>query len=191
MKNLKQITQLGFNLYPNVQERRETQYSIKKYEKLEEKVQEKPKSFYDGKYHGYSVKLQVVRENLNYEPYQIRNPEDVYNFLSYLETQDKEQFLSILLDTKNRVLGVDEVSVGTLNASAVDPREVFKTAVLYNSASLILAHNHPSGDPTPSKSDIDITKQLKRGAKLLGLNLLDHVIIGYKKYKSVKEEGLL
>ena len=148
----------------------------------------KKKSFYDGEYHGYAIRLEATRKGVEYEPVYMGNPEDVYNFLRCLEDQDKERFLSILLDAKFRVIGVDEVSVGNFDFTVVDPREIFKTALVCNAVGIILAHNHPSGDPTPSKEDIRITKELKEGAKLLGLDLLDHVIIGYEKYTSIINE---
>ncbi|MFA5032762.1 MAG: JAB domain-containing protein [bacterium] len=158
---------------------------------LEQKIGEKPESFYDGSYHGYSVKLKVVRENSEYKPVQLNTPKSVYNFVKHLENEDREKFISILLDSKNRVLGVDEVSTGSLMSSMVEPREVFKTAILYNSANLIFAHNHPSGDPTPSASDIELTHHLQEGMKLLGIRLLDHIIIGYEQYKSMANEKLI
>jgi DNA repair protein RadC len=91
---------------------------------------------------------------------------------------DREHMISISLDSKNRPLHIHTVSIGSLNAAVVHPREVFKAAILANAACIALAHNHPSGDPSPSREDIEITKRIKECAELLGIQLLDHVIVG-------------
>ena len=93
------------------------------------------------------------------------------------------------MNTKNRIISWDEISRGDLNSSIVHPREVFKYALKWSANSLICLHNHPSGDPTPSKEDIDVTKRLEEVGKLMGVNLLDHIIIGYNKYISLREYG--
>ena len=103
---------------------------------------------------------------------------------------DRERFLAVLLDGKNRVLGLNEVSVGTLTASLVHPREVFKAALIGNAAAIIVVHNHPSGDPTPSVEDIAITHRLREAGELLGIRILDHVILGDGRYVSFSDEGL-
>jgi DNA repair protein RadC len=103
----------------------------------------------------------------------------------------REHFRVILLDTKNRVMGVEEISIGSLNASLVHPREVFRPAVRKACASLILLHNHPSGDPTPSREDLDVTRRLCEAGKLIGIEVLDHVVIGDGKYLSFREKGML
>lgn len=96
------------------------------------------------------------------------------------------------MDTKNQPIAINVVSVGTLSSSLVHPREVFKPAILSNSASIILSHNHPSGDCTPSSEDISVTARIKESGKLLGIELLDHIIIGdMDGYISVKEKGIL
>ncbi len=104
---------------------------------------------------------------------------------------DREHFRVILLNTKNQVLGVAPVSVGSLNSSLVHPREVFKEAVRRNAAAIILVHNHPSGDPTPSAEDIEVTKRLVEAGKLLGIEVLDHIIIGECTYASLRERSLV
>ncbi|MDP2735624.1 MAG: DNA repair protein RadC [bacterium] len=110
----------------------------------------------------------------------------------YLRDADREHFVVIMLDTKGRPIGINTVSTGTLNASLVHPREVFKPAILCNSAAIILAHNHPSGDPTPSREDRESTKRLVEAGELLGINVLDHVIIGDEgKHISFAEAGYL
>ncbi|WDV44692.1 DNA repair protein RadC [Clostridiaceae bacterium M8S5] len=103
----------------------------------------------------------------------------------------KEHFKVVLLDTKNQIISMEKISIGDLSSSIVHPREVFKMAIKKSSASIILVHNHPSGDPRPSKEDISITERLIECGKILGINVLDHVIIGNKKYISFKEKGLL
>lgn len=104
---------------------------------------------------------------------------------------EQEHFLSIHLNTKNRVIGIETVTVGTLDSSLVHPREVFKAAIKRSSAALILAHNHPSGDPHPSKEDLNLTRRLKEVGDLMGIPVLDHLIIGDNTYISLREEGIL
>lgn len=110
----------------------------------------------------------------------------------YLADTDREHFVILMLDQKNQVIGMNTVSVGSLTASVVHPREVFKAAILSNCASLILGHNHPSGDPQPSREDRAITSRLVEAGKLLGIAILDHIITGDgTKYFSFADEGLL
>ena len=97
----------------------------------------------------------------------------------------------LTLDVKNVVTSISTVSIGSINTSVVHPREVFKTAILSNAASIILAHNHPSGDVTPSKQDINITHRINECGKILGIDLLDHLIIGDDTYTSLKEKGIV
>lgn len=118
------------------------------------------------------------------------SPEQVADTFSFLRHETKEYFFSIHLDGKNRINCVDEVSVGSLNQSIVHPRELFKTALLSSAAAIILVHNHPSGDPTPSREDIDITRRMKEAGEILGVKLLDHIIVG-SSYLSFVERGLL
>jgi DNA repair protein RadC len=125
-------------------------------------------------------------------PPQVRGPEDAYRLLrKRLEAQDREHFVVILLSSKNAVIGVETVSVGTLNASIVHPREVLKPAVVNSAAAIILAHNHPSGVATPSQEDIAITKRIKKAGEVLGIDVLDHVIVGHGTYQSLKELGVI
>jgi DNA repair protein RadC len=122
----------------------------------------------------------------------IRCPQDIADLLmEEMRYLDKEHFRIIPLNTKNQVLEVVPISIGSLNSSPVHPREVFKQAIKRSSAAIILVHNHPSGDPTPSKEDLEVTKRLAEGGKLLGIEVLDHLIIGDKKYTSLKEKGVL
>ena len=97
----------------------------------------------------------------------------------------------VLVDTKNRLLKIATVSVGILDSSLVHPREVFKDAIAVSAASIIVAHNHPSGDPSPSVEDTRITKRLAESGELLGIDLLDHIILGENRWISLKERGVL
>jgi DNA repair protein RadC len=104
---------------------------------------------------------------------------------------NKEHFIILMLNTKNFLLGVETVSIGSLNSSIVHPRELFKSAINKSAAAIILAHNHPSGDATPSREDIEVTKRIKSGGQLLGIDVIDHIIIGDNSYYSFKEEKMI
>jgi DNA repair protein RadC len=137
--------------------------------------------------------LKVVRERrAGYDAsgIQITCAEQVFRvFQGRFEKLDREEFLVVPLDTKNRVLGFHVVSVGSLGASLVHPREVFKIAILANAASVILVHNHPSGDPEPSAEDRRVTERLKEAGELVGIPVLDHVVIGDGRYVSFTDRG--
>ena len=113
------------------------------------------------------------------------------HFHERLRDRKKEVFLTLLLDSKNRVLREIQVSEGSLNASIVHPRDVFKSCLLSSCAALVLVHNHPSGDPQPSREDTELTDRLKASADLLGIRLLDHVIIGRDTYASLADRSLI
>lgn len=120
----------------------------------------------------------------------IKTPEDVAELLmEQMRHLDREHFVVLLLDTKNQVLHRETISIGSLNASIVHPRELFKQAIKKSAATVILVHNHPSGDPTPSIEDLTITKRLVEAGELLGINVLDHIIIGDQKHYSLKRQG--
>ena len=121
----------------------------------------------------------------------ITRPADVAPVVQAL-VADKavEHFVVVFLDTCTRVSGAQVVSVGSLNASVVHPREVFRTAILHGAASIVLSHNHPSGDPTPSRDDMELTRRLVKSGELLGIKVLDHIIIGDTSI-SLKEKRLL
>ena len=122
----------------------------------------------------------------------VNGPEDVAHFaMPRFQFELREHFAVMLLDTKNHILGLHDVSVGSLQASVVHPREVFRTAVDYAAASMILLHNHPSGDPTPSREDIAVTTRLVKAGKIMDIPVLDHVIIGRNRYVSLKDKGLM
>ncbi|MGI6412950.1 MAG: RadC family protein [Syntrophomonadaceae bacterium] len=122
----------------------------------------------------------------------IQSPDDVSNLvMDEMRYYDREHFRVIYLNRKGGIITMEDVSVGGLHSSLVHPREVFKTAIKKSAASLILVHNHPSGDPSPSKEDIDITKRLIEAGNIIGIEVIDHIIIGEKKYVSLKARGLL
>ncbi len=112
-------------------------------------------------------------------------------FCSDLRFLAKEHFRCLVLDVKNQILTNELVSIGTLNASLVHPREVFRPAISRAGAGVILAHNHPSGDPTPSREDLGLTKRLAECGNLLGIEVLDHIIIGDNTFISLREKGIL
>jgi len=112
-------------------------------------------------------------------------------FMEDLRYKKREHFMILLLNTKNHVLSREEISVGSLNASIVHPREIFKIPLQKSAASIILVHNHPSGDPSPSHEDVSVTRRLVDAGKLLGVAVCDHIIIGDGCYFSFKEKGLL
>lgn len=122
----------------------------------------------------------------------IRGPEDVAHYaMPYANQEYKEHFWVLLLNTKNHIISMQEISVGSLTASVVHPREAFEMAVKHHAASMILIHNHPSGDPMPSREDISVTEQLVKAGKIMDIPVLDHVILGNNRYASLKEKGLM
>lgn len=107
-----------------------------------------------------------------------------------LRYEKKEKFIAVLLNMKNHIIATPVISVGNLSASIVHAREIFKEAINYSAASLIMVHNHPSGDPTPSKEDINVTHKIAEAGNILDIKVLDHLIIGDDKYISLKEQGV-
>ena len=154
------------------------------------------------------VSIKMVKESsFLYQTRQISSPHDTYEMIcEQLEGLDRKQFIIACLNTKNEPTNISVISVGTLNKAIVHPREVFKTAILSNAASIMAFHNHPSGDTEPSQQDIQLTNRLYEGGQLLGIKLLDHLIIGdgfpalrskcpplvgYGTFTSLKEKGYL
>ncbi len=135
-------------------------------------------------------KLTIQEGTAQYVANTISNAQTVYALFSFLQQETKEHFIALHLDAKNRILCIDRVSAGTMTNSVIHPREVFKTALLSSATSLLLIHNHPSGDPAPSREDILITEKLKGAGEIMGIAVLDHVIIG-DGYVSLKEKGYL
>jgi DNA repair protein RadC len=122
----------------------------------------------------------------------IKNSGGVYDLLyQEMRFEKKESFVGLYLDSRNNLLKKEIISIGTLNTSVVHPRELFRTAILESANSIIIVHNHPSGDPTPSKEDLELTKLLIAAGKLIGIPLLDHIIIGEKKYFSMADRNIL
>jgi DNA repair protein RadC len=138
----------------------------------------------------YEAPAEMLREWI------VRSPEDCYQaakILLSLHDCANEHFCIFSLSTKNKIIGVHTLFQGSLNASIVHPREVFQAALLNNAASIVCFHNHPSTDPTPSSEDISVTKRLLEAGKILGIDVLDHLIIGdeFGNYVSLKEKGYL
>ncbi|MBN6887876.1 DNA repair protein RadC [Cytobacillus horneckiae] len=126
------------------------------------------------------------------ERYAIRSPEDAANYvMNDMRFLSQEHFVCLYLNTKNQILSKQTIFIGSLNASIVHPREVYKEAFRQSAASIICLHNHPSGDPAPSREDIDVTKRLAECGKIIGIEILDHIIIGEKKFVSLKEKGYI
>ena len=139
-----------------------------------------------------SVKL-VKESSLLYKERSIRSPEDGYHMMNhFLGDIDREAFIVISLDTKNQPLSINICHLGSLNASIVHLREVMKSAILSNAASIMMGHNHPSGQrSSPSSEDIEVTKRLVKGGKIIGIELLDHIIVGDDNFVSLKEKGYI
>lgn len=139
------------------------------------------------------VSIKMVKESsFLYQTRTISSPKDAYEMIKdQLEGLDREQFIVACLNTKNEPTNISVVAVGTLNKAIVHPREVFKTAILSNAASIMAFHNHPSGETTPSQQDIQLTNRLYEAGELIGIKLLDHLIIGDGTFTSLKEKGYL
>jgi DNA repair protein RadC len=126
------------------------------------------------------------------EKISIKSSEDVVKLIRpKLKNKKKEYFLVLSLDSRNNLIRVSDISIGTINANLIHPREVFKEAIQSLAVSIILVHNHPSGDATPSENDIEITKQLIEASKIIDIIILDHIIISSRDYKSMKDKELL
>jgi DNA repair protein RadC len=139
----------------------------------------------------YSVKKTVEGRPLIIERALTSPRESGETLVALLQDEPSEVFAILCLTTKNRVIAYHEVSRGTLDTTLVHPREVFKAAILANAASIVICHNHPSGDPSPSLDDLEITQRLVRTGEILGINVLDHVVVGDGRYYSFKESGRL
>lgn len=139
------------------------------------------------------VSIKLVKESsLLYKERAIRSPEDGYRLMKQLLGDlDREAFIVISLDTKNQPTSINICHIESLNASIVHPREVMKSVILSNGASFMVGHNHPSGNPAPSREDIEVTKRLVETGKILGIDLLDHIIVGDETFISLKEKGYI
>ncbi len=141
-------------------------------------------------------KVVLVKEKAGrYElPRQIGSPEDAYKAVTTItnvQEEAQEVFGIFILNTKHKIVAVHEISRGILNSTLVHTREVFKQAVLHNAAAIICFHNHPSGNPEPSRDDVNITKRLVEAGKIMGIEILDHIIVGDDRYVSLKERGVM
>ncbi len=142
-------------------------------------------------------RLELVRENttMSEHHYKISNPNDMHKFLvdiCRINYAPQEVFIVVALNAKGNIVGYHTVSIGDISASIVHPREVFKYLVTCNACGTILCHNHPSEDPTPSGEDIKVTQRLVSAGELLGINVLDHIIVGNEtEYVSLKQEGYI
>ena len=121
----------------------------------------------------------------------VRGPEQIYELTRDIRAANREHFVGFYLNSRHQVLRRDIISIGSLNASIVHPREVYLPAIALSAASLVLAHNHPSGDPTPSEEDLAITRRLHEAGRLLGIELVDHVVVARDAYASFRERKLL
>jgi DNA repair protein RadC len=137
------------------------------------------------------VSIKLVRESsMLYKNRKISSPEDAWVlFKQYLDGVDREHFVVMALDTKNQPTAIQTCHIGSLNSSMAHPREIMKVAILSNAASLILGHNHPSNDPSPSQEDVQVTKRIVEAGQLLGIDVLDHIIVCDDSFVSLKEKG--
>ncbi|HEY3228558.1 MAG TPA: JAB domain-containing protein [Roseiflexaceae bacterium] len=136
------------------------------------------------------ISLRIVRDGSARVPEQIKSPADIAGLLQerYADA-DREIMAVVLLDIKNRVLGIDPVVVGSLDSAVVTMREVFKSAVMVGAAAIVVAHNHPSGSADPSPEDVRITREIIAAGKLLEIEVLDHIILAAGRYTSLRERG--
>lgn len=139
-------------------------------------------------------RIALVREDDTQVPPRanLSSPRGVYRFMrEFLADADREEFIVLCVSTRNDLVGYNVVSMGSLNASIVHPREIFKAAILLNASSVIIVHNHPSGDPAPSREDREVTRAIAEAGRILDIPLHDHVIVGEERYFSFKDAGLL
>ena len=139
------------------------------------------------------IRQEVREPDVSLETTHITSPEDAFLVARrFIQDDDREVFLVILLNTKNRVIAVHRAHVGSINSSIIHPREIFKSAILNNATSLIVSHQHPSGDPKPSLEDIEVTERLQEVGCIIGIKLLDHIVVGAgDDYVSLKAQGIL
>jgi DNA repair protein RadC len=141
----------------------------------------------------YQVRLALTGSVPLHDQPLIQGPEDVAKLLSkFLQYADREHLVSLMLDAKNHLIGITTISIGDLSSAIAHPREVFKPAILANAAQIIVAHNHPSGDPSPSSDDHNVTNRLVQAGQILGIEVLDHIVIGSGgRFVSLKEKGYM
>jgi DNA repair protein RadC len=139
------------------------------------------------KYKIPQIKLAIIREPGSQPLPAIRTPDDLEQYLEPMKHLSEEHFVALHLNTKNQISGYHVVSHGTVSASLVHPREVFKAALLSNAYCIVVAHNHPAGSTEPSREDLETTKQLVAAGRLIGVQILDHLIVTYKAVSSIRE----
>jgi DNA repair protein RadC len=136
----------------------------------------------------FAKELRILKQ----EQFSVRSPEDAYQYMKgEMELHTKEHFVVMGLNVKNNIIFTETVSIGTLNSAIVHPREVYRPLIKRNAASAIVFHSHPSGNPTPSREDIEVTKRLKEVGDIVGVELIDHLVIGHGCYVSLKEKGMM
>ncbi len=139
----------------------------------------------------FELGKRVLKESFD-SSVKLHSPESIYLYLKDdLEMKTQEHFIALYLNTKGELVKKETLFIGSLNSSLIHPRELFKHAVLNSAATIIVSHNHPSGDPTPSNQDIEITKILHKNSIMMDIELLDHIIIGKDRYYSFKEKGII
>jgi DNA repair protein RadC len=135
---------------------------------------------------------QSIKSVSKYFEYTVRSPEDAAKVLMQeIGEEDREVFMVLVLNTKNMITAIHRCHVGSINASIAHPREIYKAAILNNGASIVIGHNHPSNNCQPSNEDLQVTKRLVEAGKLLGIEVLDHIIVGENSFISLKEKGYL
>ena len=140
----------------------------------------------------FKESIELVPEFINTRSVTILSPEDVFrNYQSLFKDQVRERFVVFWLNSVNKILGFEVITEGLLNSSLVHPREVFRGAIVATSAAILIAHNHPSGNPEPSAEDIAITKQLVEAGKIIGIPVHDHIIFAGESFTSFAERGLI
>ena len=150
-----------------------------------------PKENLGVKFEDLKVRVELIREGNSHEGPIIKCSKDASELMQDLARKDREHFICIHLNTKNMVVGIETVAIGTLNACTVCPREVFKAAILSSAAGVILVHNHVSGNTSASQDDISITNKLVESGKTVGIEVVDHIIIAGNKHFSFKDNGMI
>ena len=138
-----------------------------------------------------ALKLARMNPNPFEERYTIRSPQDAYNYLKDMQYLTQEHFVVLGLNTKNQIIFRETVFIGSLNSSIVHPRETFRNLIKRSCASAIVCHNHPSGNTAPSPEDIQVTQRLMEAGQIVGIDIIDHLIIGFESYISLKEKGYM
>ena len=139
----------------------------------------------------YRIETVLIREKKEAFNIQTLSAREVYNVFKYIADRPQESLYIVCLNSKNRIIGYSEIAKGKLNSCAVDMRELVRIAILINAASVIILHNHPSGDSDPSRDDISITQKAKDALSMFGIRLLDHIVIGDDSFTSLMEKGLI